>query len=62
MKREKLEELILQAADLSYDHEYLGFKVPKILEQLKGVKRVPKDLRDEYDAALEDMEYINNTW
>lgn len=61
MKKEKLRELIQQGADLSSDHDYLCYKTPEVLEALRQVKKVPKDLQDEYDDVLRNLEYINDT-
>ncbi|MAX51459.1 MAG: hypothetical protein CMH22_05725 [Methylophaga sp.] len=59
-KKEDLEELLQQARDLTTDYSYITYKAPKVLEQLLGVKRVPKELRDEYDDAIRELDYITD--
>lgn len=58
MRRQELEELLQESEDLCNDHAYITYKIPKVLEQLSGVKKVPKDLRDRYDNLLEELGYV----
>lgn len=60
MTKEELQDLLNQVRDLASDYHYINFKAPKLKEEMQNVKRVPKDLRDEYDDALREIEYIEN--
>ena len=61
MKREELKGLLQQVLDLSNEFQYITYKAPELKEKMQNVKRVPKDLRDEYEDALRDIEDIENS-
>lgn len=60
MKKEDLKQLLVEVVDLASDYSYIQFKAPDLLHQLQNVGRVPKDLQDEYEDALREIEYIEN--
>ena len=61
MKKEELEQLIQEVAELSSEFHYITYKAPDLCTKMQNVKRVPKSLRDEYDDALSEIEYIENS-
>lgn len=60
MKQKELEQLLLEVADLNSDYNYITFKAPELLRKMQAVNKIPKELEDEYDTALREIEYLEN--
>lgn len=60
MKKENIQELLIQIQDLSSEYHYICFKAPKLLKEMHCITKVPKELQDEFDDALREIEYIEN--
>lgn len=60
MKKQEIKDLISEVLNLTADYSYICFKAPELLNKMHGVKTVPKDLQDEFDDVLREIEYIEN--
>lgn len=61
MKKQEIRDLLLEVSDLYADYSYICFKTPELLNKMQETETVPKDLQDEFDDALREIEYIENS-
>lgn len=60
MKKQEIKDLLSEVSDLYADYSYICFKAPELLNKMHEIKTVPKELRDEFDDALRNIESIEN--
>ena len=60
MKKAEIKNLLLKVSNLYTEYNYTCFKTSELLNKMHGIKAVPKDLQDEFDDALRNIEYIEN--
>lgn len=54
MTKEEQEELVYEAMELCSEYEYICFKTPKIIQQLKEIKN-PSKFEDNTGMHLSDL-------
>lgn len=57
--KEDLQQLLIEAQNISADYNSLVHKVPSLLERLYAVNWISKDLMDEYHDAIRELDHIN---
>lgn len=61
MKKQEIKELLQEIADISSEYHYIRHKAPMLLASIQSIDKVPKELQDEFDDALREIEYIENS-
>lgn len=57
-KKETIKKLLHEASILHSDYSYIAYKAPEILKKLYGIKKIPAEFKEEYDDAINEIEYI----